>query len=95
MHLVNAMGYVSQWKSTCDGSFGGKKKKGKVQKFNHFWILAPLPVEFKLPAILQWDGGVVHLIDQEYSREKPEFLARVPLSRDTGLWRIASGTYRA
>lgn len=87
MHLVNTMGYLSKRESRCNGTFG--KNRRVKENLNHFWILTPLPKNFRLPVVLQWDGGIMKLITQEYRNLKPEILAQAPLQKNNGQWQIA------
>lgn len=60
MQLVNTMGSLSTHETRCLFDC-----KGPLQH-NHFKIFMTLSRNYKLPCVLQWDGGILELLDQEY-----------------------------
>lgn len=88
MDLVNVLGYVSQLKSHCQFSFFNVATGlSEASPSCHYYVTRSLPPMYKLVLTLQWDGGLLELIHQEYATVNPLVLA--PAAKlHSGMWRV-------
>lgn len=83
MHLLNTLGHVSHRKIRCE--FESKEAPAKL---HHFYLYKTLPIDFKLPLSVLWDGGLEELLCGEKFQDVNLFrVIKKPVVSIDGQWK--------
>lgn len=86
MQFVNLLGLLSQRRSKCTFTFEDPMDvRGATDR--HFYVAQSLPPQYRIALAAQWDGGLLELVNQEYSVADPKLLAPHATSVH-GVWGI-------